>query len=73
MIFWRVPKPLAGGVHAFKYRFALVDHDICIMRFDNEAGKGDHKHIGKREFAYDFLGLKRLQSDFFDEVERLLR
>ncbi len=27
----------------------------CLVRYDNEAGKGDHKHIEDREQAYQFV------------------
>jgi hypothetical protein len=49
MIVWRVDPPVRGSVHLRKYRFAFVSDGICVVRYDNEAGKGDHKHIGKRE------------------------
>ncbi len=46
LVVWKLPVPLAGSKHDFKYRLALVRQNICIMRYDNEAGKGDHKHSG---------------------------
>jgi hypothetical protein len=64
MVAWRVPSPVRGSRHSYKYRFALIVGDICVMRFDNEAGKGDHRHVGSREFAYDFRGLERARDDF---------
>jgi hypothetical protein len=33
---------------------AFVARDICVLRYDNEAGKGDHVHIGNRERAFHF-------------------
>jgi hypothetical protein len=30
---------------------------VCVLRYDNEAGKGDHKHIGTVETAYVFESL----------------
>jgi hypothetical protein len=41
---WRVPKPVRASLHDIKYSLALIDDGICVMRYDNEAGKGDHKH-----------------------------
>lgn len=35
---------------------------------DNEAGKGDHRHVGKRERPYAFTSLDRLQADFWAAV-----
>ena len=37
MVVWRVPSPLPGSCHAFKYRLALVVNGICVLRYDNEA------------------------------------
>ena len=46
LVVWAVPRPVRGNVHAFKYRLALVVDGMCVLRYDNEAGKGDHKHLG---------------------------
>lgn len=70
LVVWKLPVPLAGSKHDFKYRLALVSQNICIMRYDNEAGKGDHKHSGEREIDYVFSGLDQLQADFWDDVEQ---
>jgi hypothetical protein len=34
------------------------------MRFDNEAGKGDHVHRGDTENAYAFTTVDQLLADF---------
>jgi hypothetical protein len=39
------------------------------MRYDNETGKGDHKHIGDQEVPYEFADLDRLLEDFWADVE----
>ena len=70
LVIWELPRQLPGSLHRFKYRLALMDGDVCVMRFDNEAGKGDHKHIGARELAYDFIDIETLQVDFWMEVEK---
>ncbi len=54
MVVWLLPSPLSGSRHAFKYRLALVVDGVCVLRFDNESGKGDHKHIGENEVPYVF-------------------
>jgi len=43
---WQVPQPVRGSAHAYKYRLAFVVEGVCVVRFDNEAGKGDHWHRG---------------------------
>ena len=58
LVVWKLPEPLAASTHDFKYRLALVHQNACVMRYDNEAGKGDHKHLGEVEEAYNFTGLE---------------
>ena len=43
-----------------------------MLRYDNEAGKGDHRHIGDREQSYRFVDPDRLVADFFADVRRWL-
>lgn len=73
MVIWRVPMPVAGSVHGFKYRLALIRAGACVVRYDNEAGKGDHKHVGDDEVAYEFLDIDLLQADFWSDVDRRLK
>jgi hypothetical protein len=41
------------------------------VRYDNESGKGDHRHYGGREEPYHFIGIDKLMADFLSDVERL--
>lgn len=41
------------------------------MRYDNETGKGDHRHYGVREEPYEFESLEKLLDDFRSECTRL--
>ena len=66
---WRVPRPVPGSTHHFKYSFAYVVGDECVLRYDNEAGKGDHKHIGIEETRYEFSTLAQLLLDFWSDVD----
>jgi len=68
MVIWRVPSPVRGSPHDFKYRFAFVENDVCTLRYDNEAGKGDHKHVDGREVEYVFESLDKLVTDFRADV-----
>jgi predicted transcriptional regulator len=36
---WRVPEPVRGSDHEYKYRLDLVVDGTCVLRYDNEAGK----------------------------------
>ena len=40
-----------------------------MLRFDNEAGKGDHFHRGKAEVPYLFTSLEQLLADFWAAVD----
>lgn len=68
MVVWRLPAPLPGSDHSFKYRLALVHAGVCVLRYDNEAGKGDHKHLGSVEVDYPFRGIEALMTDFWADV-----
>lgn len=69
-IVWRLRRPAPGSEHRYKYRLALVSDGVCVLRYDNEAGKGDHKHVRERQIAYRFTDLETLQSDFWRDVEK---
>lgn len=70
---WAVDPSVTGSQHGYKYSLAYVVQDVCVMRYDNEAGKGDHKHIGDTEFPVTFNDLDDLLRQFFDDVNRLRR
>lgn len=40
------------------------------MGYDNERGKGDHRHIREKEYRYVFRGIDQLVSDFWDNLKR---
>jgi hypothetical protein len=69
MLIWRVPAPVRGSDHDFKYSLAYVEHNVCVLRFDNEAGKGDHRHQGDDDRPYTFTTLETLIADFDAAVE----
>lgn len=71
VVVWEVSESLEGSEHQYRYRLALVIKGECVMRYDNEAGKGDHKHIGSKESDYDFTDIDRLLADFWNDVGRL--
>jgi hypothetical protein len=73
IVVWRVPRPLRGSPHQFKYRLAFIVDGICVLRYDNEAGKGGHRHIGKTEKRYNFTTPEVLLTDFWSDVDRWRR
>ena len=68
VVVWRLSKPSSRSVHDFKYRLAHVVDGRCVLRYDNESGKGDHKHVGDRETHYRFLSIDQLLDDFLSDV-----
>jgi hypothetical protein len=70
LVLWQVPKPVAGSTHAFKYRLAYVVKGECVLRYDNEAGKGDHRHWQGKELAYGFTTPEQLLADFQRDIKR---
>ena len=70
MVVWRLPSPLPGCSHSFKYRLALVVSGTCVLRYDNEAGKGDHRHVGKEQHPYVFTTPEALLDDFWNNAAR---
>lgn len=68
MVVWRVRSPVAGSLHGFKYRLAFAVKGRCVLRYDNEHGKGDHKHVGDDETPYVFTTAQALLDDFWNDV-----
>ena len=67
-IVWRLPEPLRGSTHSLKYRLAYVVESECVLRYDNEAGKGDHRHVGTKQMPYVFVSVGQLLDDFLADV-----
>ena len=55
--------------HGFKYRLYFGRAGTRIVGYDNERGKGDHRHVLGREFSYRFTSPEQLISDFLADVE----
>ena len=70
MSIWRVPSPVIGSVHAFKYSLFYGRPGQRIVGYDNERGKGDHKHLYDSEERYVFSTVERLVGDFLTDVKR---
>jgi hypothetical protein len=72
LVVWRVPAAVRGSRHEFRYRLALVVEGECVLRYDNEAGKGDHRHVRDKEHEYRFKDAEQLLADFWRDVEEML-
>jgi Family of unknown function (DUF6516) len=71
LVLWKLPARLPGSEHAYKYRLAYVVDGVCVLRYDNEAGKGDHRHFRGKESPYAFEGVDKLLAAFQRDIERI--
>lgn len=70
IVVWKLDEPLTGSAHACKYRVAYVVAGECVVRYDNERGKGDHRHYGTREATYAFGTPEQLLANFARDIVR---
>lgn len=70
---WAVQPPVAGSAHGFKYRLYAGRAGRTLVRYDNEAGKGDHCHIGadEREQPFAFVSMGQTLRAFLRDVDAL--
>ena len=71
MVIWRLPEPDPDYPHSLKYRLFYGYPDECLVRYDNERGKGAHRHYGDREEAYKWVSATQLVADFKADIEKL--
>ena len=71
MVIWALPWSTSDRAHGLKYRLYCGKNGRCVVRYDNETGKGDHRHFGRREEAYQFESIEKLIADFRADCERL--
>ena len=69
LVVWRVPKPVPPSNHPYKYRAVYIVHGQRILGFDNERGKGDHRHVNDVELSYRFTTVEQLVEDFIAAVD----
>lgn len=69
MVLWQLPETSPDRPHGLKYRLYLGRGGRTLVRYDNETGKGDHRHVGndESEEVYAFAGVERLLEDFLSE------
>ncbi|USS95527.1 DUF6516 family protein [Serratia symbiotica] len=73
IVIWEVDPAILGSRHGYKYSLAYVVNGECVMHYDNERGKGDHKHIRHKEISTTFTTIEALVDDFFNDIETLRR
>ena len=70
---WVLPQVSVERPHGLKYSLFCGDEKTCLVRYDNETGKGDHRHYGTHEEPYAFTTLEALLEDFNADVTRLIK
>ncbi len=74
VVIWKLPNPDKYHPHGHKYRLHYGTLDgTCIVRFDNEKRKGDHRHFYDTEKPYLFTTIDQLTSDFFADIAKSKR
>jgi len=70
MVLWQLPGKSVDRLHGLKYRlyYGLAD-GTCLVRYDNERGKGDHRHLRNKEAPYRFRNVESLMTDFLSDIE----
>lgn len=71
MVLWRVPMPVLPSIHRLKYSLFYGRPGVREVGYDNERGKGDHRHFQGVETAYRFTTVEKLMTDFWFDVRRL--
>lgn len=64
-----MPRPVPPSEHGFKYRLVFVRSGQRVVGYDNERGKGDHRHLRGTEVPYRFRDVSKLLQDFMNDVE----
>lgn len=65
-----MPEPAEGSANGFKYSLALVFDRACVLRYDKDRGKGDHRHLPDwTEEDYRFGEIDTLLDDFWKDVD----
>ena len=71
IVIWQLSEPVPPTDHSFKYRLFYGRKGERIVGYDNERGKGDHRHYGGIEEPYTFSTIKQLLDDFERDVVKL--
>jgi hypothetical protein len=70
MTIWALSESVSGSKHFLKYSLFYGFPCSRIIGYDNEFGKGDHKHMGAHEENYQFTTVEQLVADFLCDVDK---
>lgn len=71
-VIWLLPEPTPDRPHGYKHRLNYsLPNGKSLVRYDTEAGKGDHKHLKDKEYTYNFTDLNQLLKDYRADILKL--
>jgi len=68
IVIWRVPERVPPSAHWLKYSLFYGRPGVREVAYDNERGKGDHRHFRGAEGKYAFGTVEKLIEDFWPDV-----
>lgn len=71
MTIWQLPLATPERPHGLKYSLFYGSNGQRIVGYDNESGKGDHKHLREVETRYEFESVEKMVADFLADIERV--
>lgn len=71
MVMWRVPAAVPPTTHGLKYSLFYGRPGTREVGYDNERGKGDHRHFNGLETPCKFTSVEQLMADFWSDVSRM--
>jgi len=69
MRIWRLPQTSKERPHSLKYSLYYGRDGERVVGYDNESGKGDHRHYLAREEEYVFISVEQLVADFLADIK----
>ena len=71
MKIWSVPIT-EHTPYGVKYSLVYIVTGKRVVGYDNERGKGDHRHIDGEQASYVFIDVDALVDDFIADVEEFI-
>jgi len=69
IVVWHLDAPVPPCTHSYKYRLVYVVGGVRVVGYDNERGKGDHRHFNGVQTHYVFSTPGQLLADFHRDVK----
>jgi hypothetical protein len=68
---WQLPEATIERPHGLKYSLFYGRQGVRLIGYDNERGKGDHRHYGNKEEKFVFRSVDQMVRDFIEDVAAL--